>query len=170
MAPPSSSNRSGILRTAATARRSTLPAPSEHASQAAFFAWWVLYAPTVGVPERLCFAVPNGGKRHIAVAAKLKAEGARAGVVDVFLDVPAAGFHGLRLEFKKPGKKVRPGSEQEAWIFDARRMGYNVLVVWTTEEAIRAVKAYISGWKAPEQQPPTAIRLTEPIGKRSIAP
>lgn len=118
--------------------------PLEEESQAAFFEWWGLWAPPRKIPEQLLFAVPNGGHRHPAVAAKLKAQGVRAGVPDVFLMIPAGGFHALVLEFKRRGRNVTKGGPQEAWISEARLRGYNVLVVFDTDEAIRAVTAYLA--------------------------
>ena len=65
---------------------------AEH--QAALFRWASLVS--LRLPElRLLFAVPNGGHRHRAVAARLKDEGVKAGVPDLFLPVPRGAFHGL---------------------------------------------------------------------------
>lgn len=48
------------------------------------------------------FAVPNGGKRHIAVATKLKAEGVNPGVPDLVFVIPPHGrFAGLELKSEK---------------------------------------------------------------------
>ncbi len=47
---------------------------------------------------RAIFAIPNGGHRHAAVAAKMKKEGVRRGVWDVFVPFPMHGFHGMFLE------------------------------------------------------------------------
>jgi hypothetical protein len=129
-------------------------APLEEDSQAAFFQWWSIFAAANRLPEQLCFAVPNGGHRHPAVAAKMKRQGVRAGVLDVHLDIPAGGFHGLRLEFKRLGEKVREGSAQEAQIDALRRRSYNALVVWSTDEAVKAVKAYLAHADFPEDRVP----------------
>lgn len=122
-------------------RRAILP--SEHERQVAFFQWWPSFAATRKIHECLCFAVPNGGHRHPAVAGKLKAEGVRSGVCDVLLLVPASGFHGLLLEFKT--EKGRPKEAQEDFLLAVRQMNYNALIVRSTEEAIRAVQAYLKG-------------------------
>jgi hypothetical protein len=116
--------------------------PTEHELQAAFFEWWEFYAPSRGIAVELCFAVPNGGHRHPAVAGKLKAEGVRAGVCDVFLLVPRGGFHALILEFKR--QKGRPSEAQERFLFEVRGQGYNALIVRSTDEAIRVVTAYLA--------------------------
>ena len=82
-------------------------ANTEHAHQAAFFCWLA----TQQVDERLkkAFAVPNGGERNKIVAARMKAEGVREGVPDVFIPIPSpcGQWHGLFIEFKKPGRENR---------------------------------------------------------------
>lgn len=49
------------------------------------------------------FAVPNGGKRDIRVAKKLKAEGVRPGVTDLVFVLPGGRFAGLELKAGKNG-------------------------------------------------------------------
>lgn len=115
---------------------------SEHEEQAAFFEWWAQYAPTVGINERLFFAIPNGGQRHPAVAAKMKAEGVKKGVCDAFLSVPRGPFHGLYLEFKV-GKNT-PSEEQHEFLYEVRVHGYMALVVYSAAEAIEIVKRYVT--------------------------
>lgn len=123
-------------------RRRRALVPSEHDAQVAFFAWWALYAQAHKVAETLCYAVPNAGKRSFAAAAWLRKEGLKRGVPDVNLDIASGGFHGLRLEFKRPGKK--PEAHQEAALMALRQGGYNALVVYSTEEAIKVVRAYLN--------------------------
>lgn len=55
---------------------------AEHAIQKAI-AKYLLHLELQG--KLLYFAIPNGGARHIAVAAKMKAEGVRAGVPDLMV-------------------------------------------------------------------------------------
>ena len=59
--------------------------PTEHEEQCALFEWADCWFPMVSA---LLFAIPMGGHRHIAVAAKLKAEGVKAGVPDIFFALP----------------------------------------------------------------------------------
>jgi VRR-NUC domain len=76
-------------------------AQTEHAHQAAFFCALRDYQsqyPQLG----FCFAIPNGGERNVAVASRLKAEGVKSGVPDVFLPYPCGQYHGLWIEFKRP--------------------------------------------------------------------
>ena len=45
-------------------------------------------------------AIPNGGARDQIVGKKLKDEGVKSGVLDIFLPVPNTKYHGLYIEFK----------------------------------------------------------------------
>lgn len=57
------------------------------------------------------FAVPNGGKRHVHTAIKLKAEGVRAGVPDLVFVLPGGRFAGLELK----AEKGRLSDAQKEW-------------------------------------------------------
>jgi hypothetical protein len=84
----------------------------EHDEQVALFRWAEMQSG--GIPElALLFAIPNGGDRHPAVAAKLKAEGVKKGVPDICLPVARRGYHALYIEMKAPGGRVKP--EQREW-------------------------------------------------------
>jgi hypothetical protein len=74
----------------------------EHTEQVNLMQWWALACRGFGIPEQLLFAIPNGGQRNIIVASKLKAEGVRAGVPDLFLAFPKKDAAGLFIEMKKP--------------------------------------------------------------------
>ena len=54
----------------------------EHVEQVVLFEWARLQAAKYPMLKTM-FAIPNGGKRGSATAAKLKAEGVKAGVCDV---------------------------------------------------------------------------------------
>ena len=115
--------------------------PSEHEEQAALFEWATL-AQGQHPELAMLFAVPNGGQRHPAVAAQLKAEGVRAGVPDVFLLVARGRFHGLAIEMKvKPNK---PTEAQEEWIARLRNYGYSAVVCWSAQDAQSVIMAYLA--------------------------
>lgn len=115
--------------------------PSEHVEQVRLFRW-ALYARGTHPELRLLYAIPNGGARHIAVAAKLKAEGVRPGVPDICLPVARGGRHGLYIELKRQ-KGARPSPEQDDWLTALNRAGY--LAVWCRgwELAAAQIETYL---------------------------
>lgn len=110
---------------------------SEHQEQAAFFAW--LERQKIEGTD-LAFATPNGGKRNLFEAVKLKAEGVKAGVPDVQWPVARGGYIGLAIEFKY--KDGNPSKEQRERIDRLQREGWCVAVCWSWGAAARLVKGY----------------------------
>lgn len=104
----------------------------EHEEQRTLMQWWALYSKSKGLSECLLFAIPNGGFRHISVAMKLKQEGVRAGVPDLFLALPRGNYHGLFIEMKK-AKGGRVSDSQNAVMTSLVRQGYACAVChgWT---------------------------------------
>lgn len=117
----------------------------EHAEQVALMKWWSLAHKLFGIPERLLFAIPNGGQRNVITAAKLKDEGVRAGVPDLFLAHP--GFHGGRglfIEMKKPvGGRI--SANQSIMIANLANVGFHCAVCHGWIEAKTAIENYING-------------------------
>jgi hypothetical protein len=94
-------------------------------------------------PElRMLFAVPNGGDRHKATAAKLKAEGVKAGVLDYILPVARGGFHGLAIELKRR-KRGQTSGEQEQWIEAFRQQGWRAEVCKGWIQALAVLADYL---------------------------
>ena len=115
---------------------------AEHHEQAMLFAW--IEVAKARTPELgMAFAIPNGGHRHIAVAAKLKREGVKRGVPDLCLPVPRGRYHGCFLELK--AGKNRATLEQRAWLDALDKLGYytNVCIGWET--ARDELTAYLAG-------------------------
>jgi len=108
---------------------------TEHQIQKAWFQWWNM---TYGSP--LAWAIPNGGARHIVTATKLRAEGVRAGVPDVFIAKPRHPWHGLFLEFKT--EKGRVSDSQEFMLQILEDQGYKTAVVRSVDEAIKVTNTY----------------------------
>lgn len=122
------------------ARKPRQQAASEHDEQVALFRWAAMLRdrhPALG----LLFAIPNGGDRHPATAARLKAEGVRRGVSDVFLPVPSQGYHGLWIEMKAGRNK--PTTEQVAWLEQMRALGHATAVCYSWIEAAERVAGYL---------------------------
>ena len=118
-------------------------APSEHDEQCALFAWAEANADRW--PElALMFAIPNGGHRHPAVAAQLKAEGVRAGVPDVLLLCRRGGYAGMALELKRRDHSNGPTPEQRDWLARLNAAGYKTVVCYGADEAITAILHYLA--------------------------
>lgn len=115
----------------------------EHCEQVAVIEWWRDKAREIGVPEFVLFAIPNGGWRVISVARKLKTEGVRAGIPDLFLALPAGKLGGLFIEMKKP-KGGRLSPDQKIVIPALKDAGYEVVVANGRDEAIHAIEAYLA--------------------------
>lgn len=114
--------------------------PSEHEEQAALLQWWELAAPKEIKP--LLFAIPNGGLRSKATAARLRAEGVRAGVPDLFLAVTTPGYAGLWLELKR-GAGGKVSAAQKEMLELLRGQGYEALVCRGADEARAAIMKYL---------------------------
>jgi hypothetical protein len=113
---------------------------TEEAHQTALFAWAAIEAQRH--PElRHLFAIPNGGKRDKITAAKLKAQGVKAGVPDMFLPVPRGEYHGLFIELKKIGKKAEP--DQLTWMTALKKQGYGAMVCEGWEQAAKMLMMYL---------------------------
>lgn len=110
--------------------------------QKAFFRA-VAYSPWVG----RIWATPNGGLRNKITAATMKAEGVLAGVWDVFVAIPAHGYHGMFIEFKRPPQSSARTRLTDQQLAFAERMGhdYRMEVHTDAAEAFAAVKDYLEG-------------------------
>lgn len=114
---------------------------TEHTEQIALFIWAAHMESQYPALECL-FAIPNGGHRHPAVGAKMKAEGVKRGVLDVFLPVPCGIYHGLWIEMKFG--KGRLSKEQKWWVRKMKEQGYRVAVCYSAETAQEAIMEYLN--------------------------
>ena len=127
----------------------------EHAGQVALFRWAAMMS--VKHPElALLFAIPNGGQRNIVTAAKMKAEGVKRGVPDMFLPVPKHGpltglqlmgvpidsHWGLFIEMKVGKNDLTP--HQRWWKALLEQQGYAYVVAHSWVEAARAICDYLN--------------------------
>jgi hypothetical protein len=107
--------------------------PTEHEEQRELVKWFRQTYPGVRV-----LAIPNGGARSIATAARLKAEGVSPGVPDLF--IPAWN---LWVEMKRQkGGVVSP--EQTDWIAYLRGVGDIVLVCKGAEDAKNKITGFVN--------------------------
>lgn len=118
--------------------------PSEYAEQTQLFRWARLINTPLGRLSQFMFAIPNEGKRTLAMAAKLKAQGLRAGVPDVMVALPLHGKPGLFIEMKRTkGGKV--SDKQQEWLDRLARAGYVTTVAHGAEEAQEIINDYLAG-------------------------
>jgi hypothetical protein len=142
---------------------------SEHAHQTAIFAWRNMalmhgiaaaydmkcydsqeYAMSAyGTHDRVddfetIIAIPNGGARHKAVAAKMKAEGQKKGVSDIFWPQPVGTKHGLWIELKPDSKKPMK-KEQVEWLEKMNNKLYVGVRCDGWQQAVATLTAYMDG-------------------------
>ena len=119
----------------------------EHEAQVAVFKWAAMARGEFPDLSRM-FAIPNGGARNPITAKNLKAEGVRAGVLDICLPVARFGadgqlqHHGLFIEMK-----IKPNTVSElqaAEIVALQSYGYKAVVCWSSHEAIAELQKYLS--------------------------
>lgn len=124
----------------------TASVPTEHQEQRAVFAWAALAARKCPDLD-LLFAIPNGARTSMGTAVKLKREGLRAGVPDMFLPVlRGIGIGQLELGLFVELKRTRGGrvsAEQLEWHERLRDNGYCVVVARGAEQAIDAMCDYL---------------------------
>jgi hypothetical protein len=93
-------------------------------------------------PRVRVFSVPNGGTRQKREAAILKAEGALAGVSDLFLAAPRGQWAGLFIEIKT--EKGTLQDTQKEFLEYSDRVGYAVAVVRSLDDFMELVTAYLN--------------------------
>ncbi|MDR2515650.1 MAG: VRR-NUC domain-containing protein [Christensenellaceae bacterium] len=131
----------GALNEPALVKRVDLPPAKEADEQEAYFAW--IRTRLGKWPELvLAHAVPNGGSRHKVEAARLKAQGVRAGIPDIFIPVPRGIYHGAYIELKRT-KGGRLSKAQKEIIPRLREQGYFVAVCEGWFDAAGATLAYM---------------------------
>jgi hypothetical protein len=118
----------------------------EHFEQCALIDWaqinkqrypWLAYL----------IAIPNGGERHPAVAGKLRAEGVKAGVSDLFLAFPVGKYHGAWIEMKAPKdasqrRQHKPTPLQREWLDKMTALGYAAVCCQGWDQARAFLLAY----------------------------
>lgn len=94
------------------------------------------------------FHIQNEGTWSKRRGQRGKALGIRRGVPDLFLPIPAGGYHGLWIEMKRTGGRMSDvRREQRVWIDNLRRMGYRAEVCFGAKDAIGVLTEYEEGMK-----------------------
>lgn len=114
----------------------------ESEEQSMLFRWAELSAWRY--PElRLMYHCPNGGSRNKIEAARLKNQGVKAGVPDIFLPHSVGEYHGLYIELKTDTGSTT--DKQEQWLRDLRAEGYYTDVCHGFEAARAVIEDYLTG-------------------------
>lgn len=120
----------------------------EHQEQVKLFEW-AAENETVWPELRWLFAVPNfsghmGSKgARLNAGRRLKAEGRKPGVLDVWFPVKRSRRPGLVIEMKiEPN---HPTAEQHAWIKHLIKQGWKVEVAYSADAAISIIVDYLNG-------------------------
>jgi hypothetical protein len=130
---------------------------SEHEEQSTVIQWaawhqnrypqlkWLHSTPN---GAKLPYRKTRSGKRFSSEAVKLKAEGLKSGVADLFLPVPVdnmggTGLHfcGLWIEMKAGDNK--PTEEQLEFLYDMNAAGYLAMTAWGSDYAITCIATYL---------------------------
>lgn len=117
--------------------------PHESAEQIAVFQW-AAYRTGVYPELELLYHVPNGGSRDPIEAARLKAQGVKAGVPDLVLPGARGKYHGLYIELKRQ-KGGRLSDDQKKWLDKLTEQGYLALRRDGAEAAIKTIEDYLRG-------------------------
>ena len=117
------------------------PRDLEHRLQAACVRWFRLQYPKM---RHNLFAVPNGGKRDAVTGAKLKEEGALAGVADLILLKSNRFYGALLIEVKT--KTGRQSDSQKEWEQKITEDGYKYVVIRSLEEFQGAIQNYLTDY------------------------
>lgn len=115
--------------------------PLESEEQESLFEWAELMSNRYPVLRKM-YHIPNGGERHKAVAAKLKAQGVKPGVPDICLPTARRGYHCLYIELKR--RKGNDATDvQDDWIESLRQEGYKAVVCYGFDEARAVIEDYL---------------------------
>lgn len=111
----------------------------EERIQCEFFKSVGLFFPQL--PDKLLFAVPNGGSRNKIEAKNLKRQGVTSGVSDVILLIPKKGYASLCIEFKT--KKGTQSKEQKEFQRQAEKCRNKYIIIRSAKQGIDELRKYL---------------------------
>lgn len=119
---------------------------SESALQQSCVRWFDFKYPELKLN---LFSIPNEGARTPRNGARMKAQGRRAGVADMFLahakarNMPFGDYawHGMFIEFKT--SKGRQSPEQAAFQLAVEKQGYEYKIIRSLDEFIFHIESYL---------------------------
>ena len=87
------------------------------------------------------FAIPNGGYRSKGEASRLKMEGVKKGVSDLFLPIPTKDYAGLFIELKRENGKA--SKEQRDFVARMNAYGYKAQICYGYEQTVQLLRVYL---------------------------
>lgn len=119
----------------------------EDMEQCALMQWARITRHNGGMIADWLIAIPNGGKRNASEAARMKKQGVKAGVSDLFLALPSKQFHGLWIEMKAPKTNASPAGKptqvQLDWLDRMAAAGYAAQLCFGWQAAKDAITEYL---------------------------
>jgi hypothetical protein len=112
----------------------------EHNHQVAFLNW---FNGIEKFRDLIIFAIPNGGKRNIKTAIKLKKEGVLSGVSDIQILLP----NGKTVFIEMKHEKGKLSDSQIEFINRAESLGHTVIVAYSCTEASQKFIEFIKNVK-----------------------
>jgi hypothetical protein len=104
--------------------------------------WWAWKCRELNIPEYLLIAIPLQGHRTPKNGARMKAEGMRAGTLDMQLCVARGQWNSLWIENKtKEGVVSKDQHKMMGWL---KQFGSHVVVCRTFKEATDEIESYLS--------------------------
>lgn len=86
-------------------------------------------------------AIPNGGKRNVREAARLKRQGVKAGVFDLMLNLARNCYYGLDMELKIGKNKL--SDKQMEWNDRMAKAGRYTVVCYDLDQVKEIIDEYI---------------------------
>jgi hypothetical protein len=117
------------------------PTHTEHREQCGFINMLKCIKPEL---NDYWFAVPNGGKRDIKEAVRIKKEGGKKGIPDWIMLYPNSMYCGLLIEFKRPDGKGVVSKDQKRIMASLSKVGYLCEIALTKEQAWSILEEYLS--------------------------
>ena len=117
-----------------TPKRITRLVPDEHGLQVTL----LNYLLQAHQKDLYCFAIPNAGKRGFQTAARMRAEGLRAGVADLCVMMQKGRVCWLELK----SEKGRSSSAQNSFGEICKVLGHSYAVVHNFDEALDALRIF----------------------------
>lgn len=114
------------------------PKDEEHRLQASCVRLFRLRYPQYA---KLLFAIPNGGRRDAITGARLKDEGATAGVSDLIFLKPNRFYGSLCIEMKAKGGRQQ--DTQKEWQKAVEGAGNKYVVCRSVEEFMKSINDYL---------------------------